>query len=83
MGSLDLGLPHPAAPGPEFGHECLVLITVNSVTYPAVLFGADFVARSLQTAAGMVVARAASAPKTPRRLRDRICGSQYFWKNVG
>jgi len=47
------------------------------MTYSAVLFGADCVARSLQTAAGMLVARALSAPKTPRCLRHRNYACQH------
>jgi len=47
------------------------------MAYPPVLFDAGFVARSLQTAAGMLVARASPAPKIPRRLRHRIYASQY------
>ncbi len=38
----------------------------------AVLFRPDFVARALQTAAGMLVARASSGRKTPGRERNRI-----------
>src|SRR5947209_20473457 len=41
----------------------------------AVLFGPDFVARSLQPAEGMLVARASSGPKIPRRKRGCICGT--------
>ena len=52
------------------------------MTYSAVLFGADFVARSLQTAAGMLVARASSAPKNPRRLRHRTCASLHLAASV-
>ncbi len=38
----------------------------------AVLFRPDFVARALQTAAGLLVARASSGRKTPGRERNRI-----------
>jgi len=48
------------------------------MTYSAVLFGADCVARSLQTTAGMLVARALSAPKTPRCLRHRNYACQHL-----
>jgi hypothetical protein len=47
------------------------------MTYSAVLFGADFVARTSQITADMLGARASSAPKMPRRLRHRIYACQY------
>jgi hypothetical protein len=49
----------------------------NSIPPSAVLFGADFVARSSQTAGGMLLVRASSAPKMPRRLCIEIYASQY------
>jgi len=47
------------------------------MTYPQVLFDAGFAARSLQTAAGMLVARALACAKIPRWLCPRIYASQY------
>jgi hypothetical protein len=44
----------------------------NPLTYSAVLFRADGVARTSQIAADMLGARALSARKIPRRLRERI-----------
>ena len=53
----------------------LVVPGANSMTFPAVLFGAGCVAHSLQTTAGMLVARSLPAPKIPCRYRHRI----YAW----
>ncbi len=44
----------------------------------AVLFRPDFVARALQTAAGMLVARASSGRKTPGRERNRIYETDHL-----
>jgi hypothetical protein len=47
-------------------------MNINTVTYSAVLFRADFVARSSRIAVDMLLARASSARKIPRRLRHRV-----------
>jgi hypothetical protein len=50
----------------------------NATLRAAVLFGAGFVAHSLQIASDMRLARASPAPRIPRRERHRIYAHQYL-----
>jgi hypothetical protein len=53
-------------------------MNINTVTYSAALFRADFVARSSRIPADMLLARASSAQKIPRRLRHRIYAHDHL-----
>ena len=71
--NLDLA---PNQQEPIFSH--LVGRFTNPIPYAAVLFRADRVARGSQIASDMFAARASSARKIPRRLRERICETTHL-----
>ena len=55
-----------------------MVLGVNPLTYSAVLFRSDCVARSLQIHADKLLARVLSDRKTPRRLRHRIYAQNHL-----